>query len=46
MVSCMDVEAGCMLHVGNLTDEVEVVIDDRFGDGGLAECVKSSAQVL
>ena len=35
-----------MLHVGYLTDEVEVVIDDRVGDGGLEGCVNSSAQVM
>ena len=46
MVSSMEVDASCMLHVGHLTDEVEVVIDDSVGDGGLAGCVKSSAQVL
>ena len=46
MVSSMEVEAGCMLYVGHLTDEVEVMIHDSVGDGGLAGCVKSSAQVL
>ena len=35
-----------MLHIGHLTDEVEVVIDDRVGDGGLAGGADSSAQVL
>ena len=35
-----------MLHVGHLIDEVEVVIDDRVGDGGLAGGVDSSAQVI
>ena len=43
MVSSMEVETGCMLHVGYLTYEVEVAIDDRVGDGGLAGCVKNSA---
>ena len=46
MMSSMEMEDGCMLHVRRLTDEVEVVIDDSVGDGGLAGCVKSSAQVL
>ena len=46
MVSSMEVEADCMLHMRELTYEIQVVIDDRVGDGGLAGGVNSSAQVM